>query len=156
MANSKITNIDELRVRIATLKLESAEKEVYFSNKLSKVSRAINHPISFLKSLFSFSANKEETNDQGDWVTNLAQIALPYLLNQTILRKSGFIMKSVISFLSLQIINAQNINQNILATWLDKLMIWVEKTREKSHQNKTNDFGIPPDSETSAGKPVHD
>ena len=89
-------------------------------------------------------------------MTNLAQIALPYLLNQTILKKSGLIMKSVISFLSLQFINAQNINQNVLATWLDKLMIWVEKTREKKQQNKTNDFGIPPDSETSAGKPVHD
>ena len=156
MKNSKITNIDELRVRIAILKLDCAEQEVYFGKKLAKFSQAINHPISFLKSLFSFSSNKQETNDQGDWVTNLAQIALPYLLNQTILQKSGLIMKSVISFLSLQFINAQNINQNVLATWLDKLMIWVEKTREKKQQNKTNDFGIPPDSETSAGKPVHD
>jgi hypothetical protein len=65
-------------------------------------------------------------------------------------------MKSLISFISLNLINAKNINQNVLATWLDKLMIWVEKTREKRRQNQSNDFGIPPDSETSSGKPVYD
>jgi len=156
MGNPKITNIDELRVRIAILKLHSAEQEVYFSQTINKISRAINHPISFVKTLFSLGVNKEESDDQGDWVTNLAKIALPYLLNHTILKKSGFVMKSLISFISLNLINAKNINQNVLATWLDKLMIWVEKTREKRRQNQSNDFGIPPDSETSSGKPVYD
>ena len=156
MENSKITNIDQLRVRISILKLKKSEQEVYFNRTLNKVSVAISNPISFVKALFNLGAKDEEETQGADWVTNLAKLAIPFLLNNTLLKRSGFIMKSIISFVSLNLINSQNINQNVLSTWLDKLMIWVEKKREKRKHNQSNDFGIPPDSETSSGKPVYD
>lgn len=156
MEHTKITNTDQLRVRIAMLKLQRAEQEVYFNQTFTKVSRAISNPLSFIKSLLSFGNRKGEIDAQdGDWVTNLAKIALPFLLNNTVLKNSGFIMKSIISFVSLNLINAQNINQNVLLDWFDKLMIWVDKKRDQRKQ-QGNDFGIPPDSETSSGKPVYD
>jgi hypothetical protein len=156
MKQPEITNIDQLRVRIAMLKLHRAEQEVYFNQSFNKVSKAISDPLGFIKSLLSIGNRKSEIDAQeGDWVTNLAKIALPYLLNNTILKNSGFIIKSIISFISLNLINAQNINQNVLLDWFDKLMIWIDKKRNQRKQ-QSNDFGIPPDSETSSGKPVYD
>lgn len=156
MEHTKITNTDQLRVRIAMLKLQRAEQEVYFNQTFTKVSKAFSNPLSFIKSLLSFGNRKGEIDAlNGDWVTNLAKIALPFLLNNTVLKNSGFIMKSIISFVSLNLINAQNINQNVLLDWFDRLMIWVEKKRDQRKQ-QGNDFGIPPDSETSSGKPVYD
>jgi hypothetical protein len=156
MKQPEITNIDQLRVRITMLKLHRAEQEVYFNQSFNKVSKAISDPLGFIKSLLSIGNRKSEIDAQeGDWVTNLAKIALPYLLNNTILKNSGFIIKSIISFISLNLINAQNINQNVLLDWFDKLMIWIDKKRNQRKQ-QSNDFGIPPDSETSSGKPVYD
>ncbi len=159
MIKDKIENLDQLRVRIAILKLHRAEQEIYLNQTVSKVSKALNSPVNFIKGLISFlgfgGSKKTNDSENGDWVTNLARIALPFLLNKTLLSGQGFIFKWIVSFISQNTINAKNFNQGILSTWVDKLVNWVASTSKKRKQEKENDYGIPPDSETSSGRPVH-
>jgi len=159
MRKDKIENLDHLRVRIAILKLHRAEQEIYLNQTVSKVSRALNSPLSFIKGLISFlgfgGGKKSSDSEESDWVTNLARIALPFILNKTLLSGRGFIFKWIVSFISQNTINAKNFNQGILSNWVDKLVNWVESSSKKRKQQKETDYGIPPDSETSSGRPIH-
>lgn len=159
MIKDKIENLDQLRVRISILQLHKAEQEIYLNQTVNKVSKALNSPLNFLKGLISFlgfgGTKKTNDSENGDWVTNLARIALPFLLNKTLLSGRGFIFKWIVSFISQNTINAKTFNQGILSNWVDKLVNWLETTSKKKKQEKENDYGIPPDSETYSGKPIH-
>lgn len=159
----KIENLDQLRVEIALLKIKKAEQEVYLNQTFSKVNKAFSGPINFIKGALGFvglknnKSNNSSTN-HADWVTSLGRIALPFLLNKTILRGSGMFLKTAISLLSQTTINSKNLNKNVLANWIDKATYWVNvsiNSARKKSELKDHDYGIPPESETYSGKPVH-
>jgi hypothetical protein len=160
MAKTKIENIDQLRLEIAILRLHRAEQEIYLSQKVTSFSKALNSPLSFIKGSLSFLGlreNKSKTPQEADWVTNLARIGIPFLLNKTLLSGRGFIFKSIVSLLSQNTINSKIFNKGMLGGWIDKLVDWVDSPSSKKGKNKNEDidYGISPESETYSGKPIH-
>lgn len=159
---AKIENLDQLRTEIAFLRIKKAEEEIYLNQTFLKVNKAFNSPINFIKGALEFLGlrnNKASGNSSNhtDWVTSLGRIALPFLLNKTILRGRGVFLKTIVSLLSQSTINSKNLNKNVLASWIDKVTYWVNVTnhsRKKKAEDKDDDYGIPPESETYAGKPV--
>jgi hypothetical protein len=162
----KIETLDQLRTEIAFLKLKKAEDEIYLNQTFLKVNKAFSGPINFIKGALELLGLKSikgnnETNaspNHTDWVTSLGRIALPFLLNKTILRGRGMFLKTAISLLSQTTINSKNFNKNVLASWIDKATYWINvsiNSAKKKSVEKENDYGIPPDSETYSGKPVH-
>lgn len=161
----KIQNLEELRAEIVTLRFKRAEQEIYLNQTFGKVNKAFSGPINFVKGALEFiglknnSKTGKPSNTQTDWVTSLGRIALPYILNKTILRGRGMFLKTAISLLSQTTINSKNLNKDVLASWIDKATYWFNVSKhsvKKKQEDKTEkDYGIPPDSETYSGKPVH-
>ena len=148
----KIENLQQLRAQIKTLRLQQAEQELYFLEKKQSFQEAIKSPFKFLKKVGSFlgfnSKEKQGVSPKNaDWVTSLARIFVPFVLNKTLLRGNGLFLKSVLTLISQRAINPQNVNQHTLSSLIDKVSSWINSTL-KSKKKKDIDYGIPPDSET--------
>jgi hypothetical protein len=156
MAKGKIENIDELKIRIAMLRLQKAEQEIYFSQTLNKVSQSLSSPFSFIKSTLTFLGLRGNQNQdkEADWVTHIAKMLIPLILSKTILKSRGIIVKSLISWLTQSFINSKNFNMNTLSSWVEKITSWLTHISKKQPV-ENEDYGIPPESETFGGKPIH-
>ena len=160
---AKIDSLNHLRTEIMLLKLKKTDEELFLNQKFLKISKAFTSPISFIKGgleLMGVKGNKENksTTTHADWVTNFGRIAIPFLLNKTVLRGRGMFLKTAISLLSQTTINSKNLNKNVLSHWIDKATYWINVSKhsaKKKAAEKDNDYGIPPESETYSGKPVH-
>ncbi|MEO5911351.1 MAG: hypothetical protein ABIP95_10710 [Pelobium sp.] len=162
MTKIKVHNLDQLQLRIAQLKIEKAEQEIFFNQKWIKTQDMISSPINFVKGLLTTVGlrgrdKNNATPSNADWATNLARVSLPFLLNRTILRGRGFILKSLVTLISQNTINAKSFNKNKLAGWIDNITGWVDGiSSKKTKKRKLEvDYGIPEDSETYSGGPVH-
>lgn len=146
----KIENIDQLRAEIRTLKIKCAEDEIYFNQGIQKLKKLINAPSRFINNIFGFLglSVEEKDNKHSDWVTSLGRVALPFLLNKTILRGRGIFFRTIVSLLSQKTINAKNFNKDVLTSWIDDLTNWINSSIKKSKKKKEIDYGIPPESET--------
>lgn len=149
---SNIQNIQELRERINFLKLKKAEDEIYFHQKYEHFKETITSPFRFIKNSLSFinPLNKSNPTHSTDWVTNMGRILVPFLLNKTLLRNRGFFIKTIASLISQKTINADILNKNVVASWIDKATSWINSTIEKKNKPERSpyDFGVPPESET--------
>lgn len=159
----KIESIDQLRSEIAFLKIKRAEEEIYLNQTFLKVNKAFSGPINFIRGALEFLGLKDNkivnpSNIEVDWVTSLGRIVIPFLLNNTLLKGKGVLLKTIVSLLSQSTINSKNLNKSVLANWIDKIAYWVNvsiNSAKKKPQEKENDYGISPESETYSGKPIH-
>src|SRR6476659_168156 len=108
---TKIENIEQLRAEIAILKLKRAEDEIYFNQSYQKAKNIAEMPARWFNNALSFlglNSDGDKTKVKADWITSLGRIALPFLLNKTILRGRGLLFKGLISLISQKTINAKN------------------------------------------------
>lgn len=154
---TKIETLEQLRSEIRLLKLKKAEDELYFHQKKEHYKKMLTSPFASLKkagSYLGFGNSEKDTYQHdpknADWATTVARVFIPFLLNTTVLRGKGIIMKSLMTLFSQRVINSQNFNQNVLSKWIDKATDLVNSSRKKKPVSATAklDYGIPPDSET--------
>jgi len=153
--NPRIENIEDLRAEIQLLKFRKAEHELYFVQKKESIKKTISSPLVFFKKIKSFLGGKSQTGlsnsstpHDSDWATTLARVVVPFLLNKTLLRGNGLIIKSLLGIISQKAINGETVNKVKVAGWIDKASSWINSTLKKSEKKKKIDYGIPPDSET--------
>lgn len=152
--NTKIETLEQLRSEIRLLKLKKAEDELYFQKKKENFVKMFTSPLTSLKKAASYlgfgsSENTANTHDplKSDWATSVARVFIPFLLNTTLLRGKGIILKSLMTLFSQRVINSKSFNQNVLTKWIDKATNLVNSSIKKPEKQKL-DYGIPPDSET--------
>lgn len=148
MRVTPIESLEQLRAEIQLLKQQRAEQELYFVQKKDNIKEALNSPFTFIKKLGLFLGVNRSTPATSDWSTALARFVVPFILNRTILRGKGALLKSILALISQRMINPSVINQNKLANMAGKLSDWIGAFLQKSRKKKTVDYGIPPDSET--------
>lgn len=152
MIKSKIENLEQLRAQIAVLKLKKAEDEIYFNQSYQKIKGVVETPARWFNNALSFlglnSSEGDKSKIKADWITSAGRIALPFLLNKTILRGSGFFTKAIISLISQKTVNSKNFNKDVLSHWIDNITGWIESTSKDKKKAKNIDYGIPPESET--------
>jgi len=148
---AKITNIAELEARITYLKVKKAADEIYFEQKIASIKNKFTHPFSFIKDTISSFAfgTKTETNGRADWATNLGRIFFPLFLNKTLLKNKGAIVKTLVSLFSQKAINSSVFNRDVLAGWIDNVTSFVKAKTRKEKMYGSDDYGIPPESETA-------
>lgn len=154
--NQRIENIEDLRSQIKLLKLQKAEHELYFVQKKDSIKKTFSSPLTFFKNMKSFfglgadSSNINQTGAQhgSDWTTVLARVVVPFLLNKTVLRGNGLVIKSLLGLISQKAISGETFNKFKFAGWIDNASNWINSTLKKSEKKKKIDYGIPPDSET--------
>jgi hypothetical protein len=139
-------SIEDLRAQITIIEQDKLEQELYFEQKLSAIKKGFTNPFGFITNLFKQTdLNPNQTKFSADYITNIAKAFLPIILNKTILRGSGFFVKTLATIFSHKAINAKVINKDILSHWIDNI---TEFLSSKSKTSKSKDYGIPEDSET--------
>ncbi len=149
--SANIQNAQDLKARIAILKLKKAEDEIYFNQSIAAFKEILNSPVVFVKRILTFLGFRDDAKQpskRADWVTNIGRVAFPYILNSTILRGRGFFLKTLVSLLSQKTINSMSFNKETLSSWVDKATKLISSTTKKKKNKKDHDYGIPPESET--------
>jgi len=152
---TQIQDLQHLKIRIAFLKLKQLDDELVIKQKFHSIKETFTSPLKFLKrigSMVGISHDNVTTSNpslkKADWVTNFVRVFLPLLLNKTLLRNRGIIVKSLVSILSQRTVSSMSFNKNVLANWIDKATGFINSTKKKVKPIKQIDYGIPPESET--------
>lgn len=146
-----ITNIAELKARIAYLEIKNVQDELFFDQKIEGLKNKFKHPFIFIKDVVSsfMFGTKLPMDGRADWATSLGRIFLPLFLNKTLLRNSGAIIKTVVSLFSQRAINSSVLNKDVIAGWIDNVTNFVKSKTKKEKRYGVDDYGIPPESETA-------
>ncbi|NEU09100.1 hypothetical protein GZH53_12310 [Flavihumibacter sp. R14] len=147
---SKIENIDDLRSEILRLKLQRFHHEALIEQHVHRLKDKFRIPSILLNKVNTWFGDNARGVDKSsnDWVTNAFRIGLPVALNKLVFGKSGFIMKSLVTLLSQKA--ATSFNKDSITSWIDTASSWIRgaaKSR-RSRSANSDDYGIPPDSET--------
>lgn len=144
-----IKNIADLQIHILNLEFAKTEHEIYLQQKVSEVKQRLASPLKFynrITSMFSGKENSQQNtssnSEKPDWVNLLARVGVPFVINKLVFKKSGFIVKALISLFSQGAITS--VNKNSVAHWVDVVTGFV---KSKTKKKPVLDYGIPPDSE---------
>ncbi len=142
------SSLAELQAEIQFLKVQQFKQEENLKHQFSS-------PGTILKTLGGFFKTESGTHRSfmhdlmsQDIITNVSRVIIPLLLNGVIFKKSGFIVKTLVTFLSQKA--AKQVNSHALSSVLDKIT-GIFKHKEDGTAPRTarmKDYGIPPDSET--------
>ncbi len=141
------TNLKDLRMEIDLLKIKKFEQEEVLKDKLTD-------PSAIFRTIYSHFKSKPSSNKSflldlfnQDIITNIARIIFPLALNKTLFKKSGFIVKTLITFLSQKV--AKEFDNEAINRIIDKIKGWFVHTKQQRKKQRVPvDYGIPPDSET--------
>lgn len=147
----EIKNINDLRAKIALLEVKKREDEIFLNQKYVSIKDKFLNPFSYVKNIFSKSTASASTSSsiKPDLVTYLTRVLLPLILNKTILRNKGIILKTLVSLISQRTITSSVFNKDILSNWIDKATDFVKSKTKKEKKYGYDDYGIPPESETA-------
>ena len=142
------SSIAELQAEIDLLKVRSFQQEETLKESLSSPAAVFNAFKSFFKSGNSKKSLSAEIMSQ-DMVTGIARLVIPLFMNGVLFKKSGFITKTLITFLSQKV--AKQVNSNAISGIADKLK-GLFKAKSIGNfgvkSRKPAGYGIPPDNES--------
>ena len=140
------SSLAELRAEIDFLKVKQFKYEEALKEKFSSPSAIFGS----IAGLFKTDTGKKSFMQdlmQQDFITNISRVILPIFLNGVLFKKSGFITKTLITFLSQKA--AKQVNSDKVSGILDKLKGIFQRTNGSLRKSPAvRDYGIPPDSET--------
>ncbi len=150
---SKIKDLNGLRLEIARLNALAKEQENYLGDQYRLLSEQMAAPVRFVKSLITWipGANVAKgffakgTKDE-DWLSKALRIGLPIVLNRFFLRRAGFIKRALVTLLSQQA--AGMLNKDRMNSVIHKIADFVRPPKRRRKAARNVDYGIPPDSET--------
>ena len=149
---SKIKNLDDLRLEIVRLKVLASEQEHYLNDQYKLFNEKVEAPIRFFKSAVSWLPGVDvaknlfaKGNKEEDWVTKAFRIGLPVVLNRFFLRKAGFIKRALLTLVSQQAVGA--LNKDSVSSLITKVADFIRPAKKGRKGTKHVDYGIPPDSE---------
>ena len=139
-----VRNISDLRSEILRLKEVEQEQSIAIGERFKNFSSTI----STLGTLFPRTLTPEGKSssffDQ-DLVGLISRFLLPFTLNKTIFRKSGFLVKAIVGLVSQKA--SHFISEDTVVSAWDKIKGLFNK-KEKKGENISDEKGIPPLSES--------
>lgn len=151
---AKIRNIDELNAEILRLREQRVGMEADMLIDLNKIVSKFKMPLMLISKLGDWASafagvktNKDGTTDNGDWISGIFRVGLPFVMNRFIFPKSGLLTKTILGFITQKA--AGTVNKDLISNILDKIsgIVKIPKNKKKNGPELA-DYGIPPDSET--------
>lgn len=140
------SSLAEVQAEIQLLKVKEFQQKELIKEQLSSPS-AIFHAVS---SLFKSGNTHQPLGKKllnQDMITNLARVGIPLIMNGFLFKRSGFIAKMLITFLSQKA--AKNVTSNAVSGAIDKVQGLIKNfIGPKKKRAPVRDYGIPPDSES--------
>ncbi len=131
MANNRIKSMSDLRSEIFRLRAEMDLREGELKEEFHQISEKIQAPFRMMQELgawLGIGGKAEEKSS--DWLTTIAQLGVPYLLNSLIFKRSGFLLKALIALVSQKAV--AGINMDKMTGWIEKISQWIQKqSKEK-------------------------
>ena len=141
------TSLAELQAEIQLLKVKNFQQEEVIKERLNSPSAIFHTITSLFRSGSSSNQSVTKTLLNQDLFTNLARVGIPLIMNGFLFKKSGFVAKMLITFLSQKA--AKQVTSNTVTGLVDKfqgiLKKFIPTAKKKTPQR---DYGIPPDSES--------
>jgi len=137
MADGVINNTNDLKAEIVRLRLLKEEQKEAIAARFSSPSAIFHTALS----VFPKSAGNKNSIFNQDIVSMLSRVLLPMVLNKTLFRNSGFLMKTLVGLVSQKA--SGFINEDSVTGLWEKVRSLFDK------KNKPADYGIPPESEAS-------
>jgi len=138
-------SLAELRAEIDFLKVKQFKDEEALKEKFSSPSAIFSSIASLFKTDNSKKSLMQDIMHQ-DFMTNISRFILPLFLNGVLFKRSGFIVKSLVTFLSQKA--ATQVNSNTVSGLVNKFKTLFKATGKVRRTPAVRDYGIPPDSET--------
>lgn len=138
-----IRSVRDLKAEIARLTLRKMEQEAYLSDQYRLLNKKINGPIRFFNNLVSYvpgtgvlkgvvSGVRQTVtgnNKDADWLTKALSLAAPFILNSTLLKKSGWLKKALVLIASEKAVG--QINQNSISNVISKVTSFISPKNKK-------------------------
>lgn len=148
MKKNTIRNKQDLKLEIQKLNQIKLQQEAYLTDQYLLLKQKVNAPLrvvnkfldfvpgaDFAKGLLSFK-NYKNIDQEKDWLSKGFRIALPFFLNKTILRKSGWIKKALILIASDGVIG--KLNKDKIANVVEKLSNFIVPKKKKKRKKNTS------------------
>ncbi|WP_207533664.1 hypothetical protein [Desertivirga arenae] len=141
-------SLAELQAEVQYLKVQQFKQEEVLKEKLSSPKEIFKAVTSLFKSDTGKRQSFTSELMNQDLITNITRVILPLLLNGVVFKKSGFIVKTLMTFISQKA--ATQVNSHTLSGLVDKVTgIFKKKDAQKPGKVAVvRDYGIPLDSET--------
>lgn len=138
MANNRINSMGDLRSEIIRLRTETTMREAELKAEFQQISEKIHAPFRMMQELGNWlgigGKNEEKSSD---WLTAIAQLGVPYLLNSLIFKRSGFLLKALIALVSQKAV--AGINMDKTTGWIEKISQWIQKQSKQKKAAATED-----------------
>ncbi|MFA5245826.1 MAG: hypothetical protein WC380_11040, partial [Pedobacter sp.] len=136
---AKIRNIDELNAEILRLREQRVEMEADMLIDLNKIVSKFKMPLMLISKLGDWASafagvktNKDGTTDNGDWISGIFRVGLPFVMNRFIFPKSGLLTKTILGFITQKA--AGTVNKDLISNILDKIsgIVKIPKNKKKN------------------------
>lgn len=147
MKNSqRISNITDLQAEIARLRLRRYEQEAYLGDQYKLLKEKVDVPFRLFRRVTAYmpgagmlrdvtsSVRKVAKNKDADWLTRILQFGAPIVLSSTLLRRAGWLKKSMVLLASETAIG--QVNQNNISSLVNKVTSFI-KPKKKKKKNKS-------------------
>lgn len=148
MKKNTIRNKQDLKREVQKLNQVKRQQEEFLMDQYHLLKQKVNAPLrfankfmdfvpgaDFAKGLFSFKDYKNIEQDK-DWLSKGFRIILPFFLNKTILRKSGWLKKALVFIASDGVIG--QLNKDKAANILDKVTSFISPKKKKKRKKDTS------------------
>lgn len=138
-----VRNIDDLRNEISRLKGLEQEQSMALTQRFRSPGAIFSSIISIFHTPANAGGHKETGFFDQDIVSLISRFVLPFTLNKTIFRNSGFIIKTLVGLVSQKASNFIN-EDTVVGLWDKAKSLFKSKTPEETPAHKA----IPPLSES--------
>jgi len=138
-----VRNIEDLRNEIARLKGVEREQSIALGKRVESPSALLSTIMSLFHSPANADGAKSGSFFDQDIVGLISRFVLPFTLNKTIFRNSGFIVKTLVGLVSQKA--SHFINEDMLVGLWEKVSTLF---KGKAHEETPEHKGVPPLSET--------
>lgn len=140
-----INNLEELHAMVSSLKAEHQHK----SELLIKDSRAYlkQFTLGGLIKKYATPSSFLKIDDKLNISSSLMSLVLPFVMNSTLFKGSGFLTKTLVGLASNKV--GKTLDAEHLSAIFNSVKSWFSGSKKKKEQSPQYvDYGIPPDSET--------
>lgn len=142
--NKNIQNLSELQEELKFLKLSYEAKGELLKHDAGVYVKQLS-PLHLIKKYFTPS-NIVKFDEKNHISSKILAVALPFILNKTLLKGSGFLTKAVGTLISGKV--GQSLDIDSITGMVNKVKSLFTGKKKDKHDVAFVDYGIPPDSET--------
>lgn len=142
--NRNIKNLAELEEELQFLKLSYETKGELLKQDAKDYVKQFS-PINLIKNYFTPSSLMK-FDEKTNLSSKILSIALPFLMNKTLLRGSGFLTKAIGTLISNKV--GQSLDIDSITGIFNKVKSMFTGKKKDKKEVAFVDYGIPPDSET--------